>query len=45
MEKAIAVTLGLIAGYLLFRFIRKQRNVIDVYSDILTNDKYKAKGQ
>ncbi len=46
MEKGIIITLGLIIGYLLFRFIyKKQKNVINTYPDILTNDKYKVKGQ
>lgn len=47
MEKeVIIVTLGLIIGYLLFRAInRKQKSLTDVTSHILTNDKYKVKGQ
>ena len=64
MEKEIIISLGLIIGYLLFRFVsRKQKNPTDTYSymselqsnsehaqkftisDILTNDKYKVKGQ
>ncbi|MBR9698965.1 hypothetical protein GOV09_00725 [Candidatus Woesearchaeota archaeon] len=45
MEAIITITLGLIISYLLFRFMRKQKNVADVYSDIIANDKYKAKGQ
>ncbi|MCH8003846.1 MAG: hypothetical protein IH934_04410 [Nanoarchaeota archaeon] len=67
MEKEIIISLGLIIGYLLFRFVngskQKIKNPTDVYSDmselqsnsehaqkftisdILTNDKYKVKGQ
>jgi hypothetical protein len=49
MEKEILISLGLIVGYLLFRFIgrikHKTKNATNVYSDILTNDKYKVKGQ
>ena len=38
--------LGLIIGYFIFKLItRKQKNSASVYSDIVTNDKYKAKGQ
>jgi len=44
MEKEIIISLGLIIGYFLFRVVnRKQKNPTDVYSDILTNDKYKVK--
>ncbi len=46
MEKEIIITLGLIIGYFLFRLVkRKQKSPDNVYSDILTNDKYKVKGQ
>ena len=45
MEKEIVITLGLLIGYLLFKFIRKPKNPTDAYSDILSNEKYKAKGQ
>ena len=46
MEKWTIITLGLIIGYFLFRFIdRKQKNPTGIYSDILTDDKYKVKGQ
>ena len=49
MEKEIIIGLGLIIGYLLFRFVnrnkQKIKNPTDIYSDILTNDKYKVKGQ
>ena len=45
MEKWITITLGLIIGYLLFRYLNKKQKANDQYSDILTNDKYKVKGQ
>lgn len=45
MEKGIVITLGLIIGYLLFRFMWKQRNVTNAAPDVLANDKYKVKGQ
>ena len=46
MEKEIIITLGLIVGYILFRFInKKQNNSNNMYSDILANNKYKVKGQ
>lgn len=55
MENGIMITLGLLIGYFLFKFIyKRQKNVINTgsehaqkstVSDILTNDKYKVKGQ
>ncbi len=47
MEKEIIMgAFGLIVGYFIFKFItRKQKNSTKVYSDILTSDKYKVKGQ
>ncbi|MCK5283285.1 MAG: hypothetical protein KAK00_07795 [Nanoarchaeota archaeon] len=69
MEKGILITLGLIIGYILFRFITKKpkrlTNMSELQSnsehtqktknaehfsvstipDILTDDKYKVKGQ
>ena len=47
MEKEIIIgAFGLIIGYFIFKFItRKQKAPTDVYSDILTSDKYKVKGQ
>lgn len=47
MEKEIIIgAFGLIIGYLIFKLItRKQKNSTNLYSDILTSDKYKVKGQ
>ena len=46
MEKGIVIALGLIAGYFLYKTVsKKQKSPVDTYSDILTNDKYKVKGQ
>ena len=46
MENWATITFGLIITYFLFRFMtERQKNSTDVYSDILTNDKYRAKGQ
>ena len=47
MEKEIIIgIIGLITGYFLIRFLsRKQKKSIDIYSDILTDEKYKVKGR
>ena len=46
MENSVIIALGLIIGYFIFKSVtRKQKRPTDVYSDVLTNDKYKAKGQ
>ena len=46
MPNEIIIAFGLIVGYLLYKAaIKKQRNPVDTHSDILTNDKYKVKGQ
>ena len=47
MEKEIIMgTLGLIVGYFIFKLIiKKQKNSTNLYSDILTSDKHKVKGQ
>ncbi len=47
MEKEIiALTLGLIIAYVLFKLINeKQKNSTELYSNLLTNEKYKVKGQ
>jgi hypothetical protein len=47
MENGIIIgVLGLIIGYFLYKFLsKKQRNSTSGYSDILTNDKFKVRGQ
>ena len=47
MENGIIIgVLGLIIGYFLYKFLsKKQRNSNSGYSDILTNDKFKVRGQ
>lgn len=40
------LALGLIIGYILYRFMnKKSKKKTHNYSDILTNDQYKVKGQ
>ena len=41
----ITVVLGLIIGYFLFKLKREQKSFDDMHADILTNEKYKVKGQ
>lgn len=47
MEKEILIgALGLIIGYFILKLItRRQKTSTDTHSSILTNDKYKVKGQ
>ena len=46
MEKEIVIALGLIVGYFFYKAVSKKQKIpVDTYSDILTNDKYKVKGQ
>lgn len=55
MGKEIIIALGLIMGYILFRaIIRKQKSTANInsehaqnsaISDVLSDDKYKVKGQ
>ena len=46
MEKGIVIAFGLIAGYFLYETVsKKQKSPVDNYLGILTNDKYKVKGQ
>ena len=47
MENGMIIgVLGLIIGYFLYKFFsKKQRNLNSGYSDMLTNNKYKVKGQ
>ncbi|MFH1606531.1 MAG: hypothetical protein ABIC91_04255 [Nanoarchaeota archaeon] len=45
-ERLVFITIGLVVGYLLFRYINnKQLKQKDNYSDILSNNKFKVKGQ
>ena len=47
MENGMIIgVLALIVGYFLYKFLNKrQRSSTSKHSDILTNDKYKVRGQ
>jgi len=44
VERVLVVAIGLVVGYLVYKYMTSNRPKDD-YSDILSNEKYKIKGQ